>query len=141
MIIWCGICDGTSAYRTLGGKQLYRMPTLDANLRDIAHSEGTTLDGGTSPCIGTGDSKVLRDYACRGITVGKTIGDPLKEPRLLRQVDSHVMAYDIESEFHGRGTPSFGGRILCGCNHVVHRRWKRKRTQHCVFVCVEEVLE
>jgi hypothetical protein len=36
----------------------------------LTHNEATTSNDGTTPTIGTGDSKILRDHACNGVTVG-----------------------------------------------------------------------
>ena len=105
-------------YRDLGANEsnnttLYEMPVRESPVNNLPHSEGTTLTKGTVMSIGSGSIKLLRDYACKGVTVGKNLGDPSMEPHMLKRGNCHTMAYDIEKEFYGKKHPSFRGRMLC----------------------------
>ncbi len=61
----------------------------------------------------------MRDYACKGYTVGKTINKPKDKPSIVKH-ENHILCYDVEREFNGKGEPTFGGQILsvgiqCSC--------------------------
>lgn len=118
MIIWCGIIDNKVAYRNLGTSNQPETSLVFPNaIRNpdvsIAHSEGTTVYNGTTPTIGSGPVKELRDFACKGIAVGVTPNKPEIEPTSLKRSEHCVMTHDTEREFYGNQSPSCGGRMLC----------------------------
>jgi hypothetical protein len=95
--------------------EMYSIPGLVEAPHLIAHNEGTSLHSGTSPSIGTGSTKDMRDHAIRGYTLGVNLGDPLKEPCLIERSKHHILAYDIEAEYMGPHASTFESPVLCVC--------------------------
>jgi hypothetical protein len=113
MIIWTGLFEDEPCYRLLGSNSLYTMPELDHIENEIPHNEGTTAEGGTSPSIGTGDIKVMRDYACVGYTTGVSLDNLDQNPINIVFPEHCIMSYDLECEYKGPGTSSIKTPILC----------------------------
>src|SRR6476661_7611928 len=97
MIIWTGMFNNTVHYRVLGsqdinGTSLYSVPRSPIRPLLLSHNEGTTLKNGTSPSIGTGEVKLLRDSAVRGYTAGVNIDNINSSPTLIDRTEHHILA-------------------------------------------------
>ena len=104
--MWTGKYESAPCYRTLGlnlqcDNLLYNIPTDQDVDYVISHNEGTSDVDATSPSIGSGDSKLMRDCAIRGYTVGVNLKNPSVEPSLINRTSHHILAYDIETEYLG----------------------------------------
>ena len=133
MILWIGDYKGDIAIRCLGidgtpSRCMRLLKPFNAVSKVLRHNEGTTRRAGTSPTMGTGESKRCRDYGILGFSVGSTIGDPDKEPTELSNANCCVMAYDIECEFAGASKTDINSDLLCislrctcGFKHIVTR--------------------
>lgn len=135
MIIWCGFVNDTPAYRDLGNNTtsssnnaIYEIPLHVPATNTLSHNEGTILSGGTSPSIGTGHIKIMRDCAISGYHVGNTPSNPSLSPILIDRNVHHIMAYDLECHYRGPSTCSVGSDIMCaslvcscGYKHVITR--------------------
>ena len=101
------------AYRSLGSNgaidaKLSSAETYVANAHNISHNEGTCDSDCTTPTIGTGVQKLCRDTCMSGYSVGTTILDRDKTPFPLEFSTNHILCYDIESEFAGKGYCHYG---------------------------------
>jgi DNA polymerase elongation subunit (family B) len=121
------------------GLTLSMMPELDHIEDEIPHNEGTTTEGGTTPSIGTGDIKVMRDYACVRYTVGVSLDNLDQNPINIVFSEHCIMSYDLECEYKGPATGSIQTPILCcsiycscGYNMTISRTSLRPTINHIV---------
>jgi hypothetical protein len=96
---------------------LYYVNSSVPDVLELSHNKGTTNTGWTSPSIGSGDVKIMRDCAAKGFTVGIWTDVPSKEPLLIQESEHHIMAYDIECEYFGDSSSSIEAPIICVCVH------------------------
>ena len=111
---------GAPACRVLGANNdtsssIHPISVDTSGLQDISHNEGTTMKSWTTPSIGTGDSKVMRDCAAKGYTVGVHPSHPSKDPTLIDREHCHVLAYDIECQYFGDASSHIESPIMCVC--------------------------
>lgn len=79
---------------------------------------------GTSPSVGSGKVKAMRDSAMVGYCVGATPGHPNKPPTLIGRRLDHVIAYDVEVEYFGDqqcsiDNPIWCAAVVCTCGRRV----------------------
>jgi len=95
--------------------ELFTIPGSTNASVELSHNEGTSETDWTSPSIGTGDTKTMRDHAARGYTAGVWHDDLEKEPMLITADKHHILAYDLECEYSGDSTLTVESTILCAC--------------------------
>ncbi len=114
------MCNGVPSCRILGSdsstnSSIYLINSTIEQSQDISHNEGTSMESWTSPSIGTGDSKIMRDCAAKGYTVGVHPDDLSRDPDLIDKDCCHVLAYDIECEYFGDASSHIESPIICVC--------------------------
>ena len=118
-VVWSGISNDVPACRVLGhrkeGYQIFAIPSSPDPLIQLSHNEGTSTSGWTSPSIGTGDTKIMRDHEARGYAVGIWPDDLSTEPLLITREQHHILAYDLECEYSGDATITVESTIMCVC--------------------------
>jgi hypothetical protein len=138
------------AYRCLGTDSDAEsgICSIDADISadvELSHNEGTSQEDWTTPCIGTGDAKNMRDCAIAGYTVGISIEDTNADPFLVDRSIHHILAYDIECEFFGPSSSNIEAPIFCalrvdhqnetGKGACLERRSKKWGVLNAGFAC------